>query len=1021
MATGLSDNDVTCMATDSSGYLWVGTNYGLNSYNGYGISSYYSHTRPALQSNQVYDIVCDNNNRLWVLTLNGVTLIDQQRKFDTIPLPDNIGSIKTIVYSPGAGIILAGKRCLLLSPGKNPLVAADWQLMPWCETWNNDPPINDISHYKGDWFLITTRNKVALVNFKTRQVSCTIPLIFARKSCMVSDSLLATLNFRGTIRLYEVPTGRLVNEYLVQSTEKGRTILNNLYSIRLAATNELMVTSAHGGLFRLNSTIGRLVNEAHNASNPASISTGHTTELLCLPNGIVLVSSPTNGLDITNLNQRQSTSQHLFTDEKNNVYDGFINGIVKDKTGLVWLGSQTGLIQWNPITNTSHFFEFPHNDPETGLPKTLTIKAVALDSTGRLWVSAYGGGIGYFSPEKNAIVTVPLDSSLSKVFRSNFIHQFLVQSGGAVWACNGSGIFSINPNTLQPEAYDNHPLLRELTGTRILSLAGDRSNRLWIGTEGNGIFCYDETRQTLQHYTVASGLTANQCYALCMDDDGNMYAATSGGLSIIRKNGRLAGYTVANGLRSNKCQAVIKDKTGNIWVANQQYLLKYAPADSSFTYYDNNAGLTSESFRNGAAFAAADGTLYWGTANGINYFLPGQLNENANRLQVNISALQTVDSSFGTLVTNRFSLAAHQADITLHFAAIDLMGSKNILYQYQLDGLSNKWDTVSDTRQITYSGLAPGKYTFFLKASKDGLHWQEATPVYFTIATPWYRTWWFLSMCMFLSIVAVYMLVKTREQKYRLAQQQQAKEIQYQLNIEQAQNVVQQRELELALLHKNLAGAQLTATRAQMNPHFIFNALNSVQQYILQGNVDEANKYLVKFSRLQREILNHCDQQFISLQKEIDMIGLYVEFEQLRLNDSFRFTIVVDDEIDAEELLVPPMVLQPFIENAIWHGLQPKPAGRELSIRFTTPELEDCLRCIITDNGIGRQEAAQNKVNRQKQPHISKGLHLVSERLELLQQQYGGNFSATITDLYHEDNAPAGTRVELLFSIGRSH
>ncbi len=1006
------------MAVDSSGYLWAGTSYGLNKYDGYDITTYYSHTQPALKSNQVFDIVCDNQNRLWLLTLNSITLINQQRKFDTIPLPADLGNVRTIIFSPSVGIILAGQQFYLLPLGKNPLMPAHWQPMPWCSSWNNEAQLREMSYYKEDWFVVTTKGKAMLVNFKTRQVTCSIPLTSSRQSCMVNDTLMACLNYGGSVQLYQVPSGRLIKEYFLRSNSQGNNILNNLYALKLAANGELLVTSANGGLFRLDIANGTLVNETHHANNPASIASDYTSQLLCLPNGIVAVSTHTHGLDITNLNKRQSNTQHLFSDEKNNGYDGFINGIVKDKNGLLWMGSQTGLVQWNPLTNISRFYNFPYMDAETGFPKQLTIKAVATDSMHRLWVSAYGGGIGYFSNQKNAIINVPLDSTKGKVFRSKFIHQFLVQANGKIWACSGSGLFGIDTTTLQPMDNNNNPALKKVDGTKILCIAEDPQHRLWLGTESKGIYCYNAQKQTLENYSISNGASDNQCPALCADKDGTIYAATSNGLYIFKANRQLKMYNTTNGLRSNKCQSVLIDKEGNIWVANQQYLVKYNPADSTFTYYDNNAGLTSESYRNGAAFAAADGTLYWGTANGINSFLPNQLGGNNTPLQVNISALQTADSSFVTLSNNRFSLAAHQTDVTIHFAAINLMGSKNILYQYQLNGLGNKWDTATDIRQITYSALAPGKYTFLLKASKDGLDWQHANPVYFTIATPWYTAGWFIALCIAAAATAIFLWVKNREKKYREAQHQKAKEIQYKLDIEQAQNAVQQQELEVALLHKNLAGAQLTATRAQMNPHFIFNALNSVQQYILQGNVDEANKYLAKFSRLQREILNHCDQQFISLQKETDMIRLYVEFEQLRLNDTFHFTITMANEIDTDELMVPPMILQPFIENAIWHGLQPKMGYRQLTIVFVMVHGDKSLLCTITDNGVGRPAAMQHKISQQKQPHISKGLHLVNERLQLLQQQYGGSFKATITDRYHEDGTPNGTSVEVLFFLG---
>jgi two-component system LytT family sensor kinase len=227
------------------------------------------------------------------------------------------------------------------------------------------------------------------------------------------------------------------------------------------------------------------------------------------------------------------------------------------------------------------------------------------------------------------------------------------------------------------------------------------------------------------------------------------------------------------------------------------------------------------------------------------------------------------------------------------------------------------------------------------------------------------------------------------------------------------------KEVEMARLQRDVATLQLTATRAQMNPHFIFNALNSIQQYILQGDTDEANKYLSRFSRLQREILNHCDKPFISLKKEIDMLRMYLQLEQLRFNGAFDFTISADEDLDEEEIKIPPMILQPFVENAIWHGLMPKTGNREVIVNFTMDEVTAILHCTISDNGIGRQAAADRKNKGVPQgDYVSKGLSLVYQRLQLLQEQMGRSFTSGIKDVVDADGNVAGTKVEVTMFTG---
>ncbi len=218
----------------------------------------------------------------------------------------------------------------------------------------------------------------------------------------------------------------------------------------------------------------------------------------------------------------------------------------------------------------------------------------------------------------------------------------------------------------------------------------------------------------------------------------------------------------------------------------------------------------------------------------------------------------------------------------------------------------------------------------------------------------------------------------------------------------------------LAEVNQELTNQQLTALRAQMNPHFIFNALNSIQKYILTGNVDEANSYLSKFSKLQRMILSYCDENFITLDKEINMLQLYLELEQLRLTDDFTFTITIDDDIEPEEMQIPPMMLQPFAENAIWHGLLPKEGEKKLSISFALSKSDE-LKCIVEDNGIGR--GASKKIQADKTAdlttHKSKGLSLVYNRLAILERKYGKEFSVRFIDKMDENQKATGTIVEL--------
>ncbi len=233
-----------------------------------------------------------------------------------------------------------------------------------------------------------------------------------------------------------------------------------------------------------------------------------------------------------------------------------------------------------------------------------------------------------------------------------------------------------------------------------------------------------------------------------------------------------------------------------------------------------------------------------------------------------------------------------------------------------------------------------------------------------------------------------------------------------------AEQLTREKEIEVLKLQKDLATSQLTTLRTQMNPHFIFNALNSIQQYILQGNVDEATRYLSKFSKLQREILNNSTQQFITLEKEIEILNLYLQIEELRFGHTFSFQIDIENNLEVAEIPIPTMIIQPFIENAIWHGLMAKSGEKKLTVHFEITE-DHYLICTIQDNGIGREASAKLKEKRPgNEKHDSKGLSLVYDRLNMMQHQYKQIFLAKVNDVLNENGMIAGTQVMLKMYAG---
>ena len=205
----------------------------------------------------------------------------------------------------------------------------------------------------------------------------------------------------------------------------------------------------------------------------------------------------------------------------------------------------------------------------------------------------------------------------------------------------------------------------------------------------------------------------------------------------------------------------------------------------------------------------------------------------------------------------------------------------------------------------------------------------------------------------------------------------------------------------------------MKALRSQMNPHFIFNSLNSIHKYIWESRTEDASEYLTKFSTLIRKILDVSENKTVSLTREIELLKLYTELEHRRSNDKFSYDITISSDVEADLIMVPPLIFQPYVENAIWHGLQPKMGKGFLAISFI--RTGNTLKAVIDDNGIGRKQARNIKASK-KMTHHSKGLDITAERIQLLSAS-GKKPSVEIIDKENADGTAAGTTVIILLPL----
>ncbi len=331
-----------------------------------------------------------------------------------------------------------------------------------------------------------------------------------------------------------------------------------------------------------------------------------------------------------------------------------------------------------------------------------------------------------------------------------------------------------------------------------------------------------------------------------------------------------------------------------------------------------------------------------------------------------------------------------QNSISIAYSAIETAFPERLEFAYKLSKSQEEWFFRNNVnRQITFANLAPGNYVFSVKARKWGGAWSPETKLFIFITPPFWRTWWFIASVFILILALVIWVVQWRINSIRKHEQLRSKH------------------------EKELLELEARALRAQMNPHFIFNCLNSIKSLIQQKNDDHAVRYLTTFSKLIRIIFQNSDQREISLYDEIETCKLYTQLEGMRYGKRINYHFNIDDSLDLKSVRVPALIVQPFIENAIWHGIMPR--SGEGTVNVSVKECDHSICCIIDDDGIGRELSMQNKFLSSTPDHQSKGIHLTQSRLDLDNTLNTRNASIKITDKKDDQGKPAGTTVLLTF------
>lgn len=442
-------------------------------------------------------------------------------------------------------------------------------------------------------------------------------------------------------------------------------------------------------------------------------------------------------------------------------------------------------------------------------------------------------------------------------------------------------------------------------------------------------------------------------------ENGDIWVASlNKGLFGIRDHRVFKNYNEDDGLLSNTISAIQSDGH-SLWIATDQGIQYLNPSNDTFQNLTKQNGIPSYRISD---IEVNDMTVFFATNTGIFSIQKDKAFKDSRIPKVYISDVSVGLESL--VLKQQYDFNHNDNAIKISFNSNGFQSFIHNKYEFRLLGQSDIWQIdENNANAVSFYSLPSGDYTFQVKSVLADRNDPNAIDsIQFSIAKPFWKEWWFYGIAFLIVGVSIYWGVQRKINTLKKNQSE---------------------ALQKELINKQLVLSQLENLRSQMNPHFIFNALNSIQEYIVFNEKELARSYLIKFSRLIRIYLEHSRENEVLLSEEINALNIYLELEKNRFEDTLHYEIKVPDHSSMKSIKIPSLFIQPYVENAIKHGLLHKKEDRQLLVEFTLNEQKDVLYCKIRDNGIGIE--ASTKINRQKNAtHKSFALSANQKRVRLL-------------------------------------
>lgn len=943
-------------------------------------------TSEGLAQSQVTSICQDSTGYLWIGTLGGISKYNGNTftnySTDNGLLNNRVNAIKWIdsklYIGHQGGISVMENNKIQQFPLEN-----DFNLVN----------VTDIVNYNGT--IVIATNGEGLFQLKYKKL-VKIPLL-------KDDYLFVRdlLEWKGD--LYIATRGGVVRTDNLKATtsflENKEVSISSLAVLK----NNLLISTFYNGLYYYNKELNAIINTKFENE-------GHLFNHILVDSRNYVWISTSNGL--IKFNEKE----YLFIDNSTGLPFNMISTAFEDSDQNMWLGTQgKGLVK----ASHGNIFYF---DQSTGLPSDIILSGFQTKD-----------GHYYFGTMDKGVIKTKDFKTFNVLPINPTVWCAIADIDGKNWFGTKYGLYAFDKN----DQYKIYNLEDGAPGFKITAFYKIDAKSMYVGGS-HGIVKYKEgaftpigsngsaigTIRNIEYYNNTLivgtdmglfqlsktdrfeliGQLNRTVYSLTKTSSGRLFMGTEDGLYELQQNNQIVRIRFSSDVASNYINFLKADDAELlVGTNNGVYIIDTRKGERNVKRIAPSDGLIDPETNLNSSFIDKSGKLWFGTASGLVLLDLEQFNRKREHVSLRLEKIllnyESFDySAFGGKMKRGIPQSMHfpynKNNLQFYMDGVALNNYEDLSFQFKLEGLDNTWMPASKTAYITLSGLPAGSYTLHARALLEDGSVVDQITISFVINEAFFRTWWFLTLVILALSIAIYSWFRVKIKR------------------EQEKN-----ELERTAFKARLVTLEQQSLNASMNRHFIFNSLNSIQYFINISDKLSANKYLTSFAKLIRKNLDSSTEEnsMVTLAEELERIKLYLALESMRFKDKFNYEIETNN-VDLESFLIPAMMIQPFVENSIIHGILPKNDSQG-KIKIEIKEIDDYLSIKIIDNGIGIEQSISQKYDYEGD-HRSQGMEITVKRIDLIQKISGREMELSgPNQIQDESGSILGTIVEIKISL----